>query len=114
MYQYSSLTEQDTLAVRDDGRLLVISYDSIMNYHGGAMPAGVALAFRMFTGLTARYYTLFGDVPERKRVPRGETRGKTRGKTFEKSFEKGLTKGTGCDRISKLSPSGSPAQRTAH
>ena len=36
------------------------------------------------------------------------------GKTFEKSFEKGLTKGAACDRISKLSPSGSPAQPTVH
>ena len=68
MYQSSSLTEKEALAVRENGRLLHIGYDSIMNYHGGAMPAGVALAFRMFSGLTERFQALYGDVPERSQV----------------------------------------------
>lgn len=63
-----SSTEQETLLVQEDGRYLRFCYDSIMNYHGGAMPAGVALAFRMFMGLTAHYQDLCGEVPERRSV----------------------------------------------
>ena len=68
MSQHSSLTETEVLFVKDNGRLLKINYESIMNYHGGAMPAGVALAFRLFSGLTERYQAIFDGIPERDGV----------------------------------------------
>ena len=68
MSQYSSLTKTEALFVKENGRLLKIYYESIMNYHGGAMPAGVALAFRLFSGLTERYQAIFDGFPERDSV----------------------------------------------
>lgn len=68
MSQYSSLTKTEALFVKENGRLLKIYYESIMNYHGGAMPAGVALAFRLFSGLTERYQAIVDGFPERDSV----------------------------------------------
>ena len=43
--------EDVLLTVMEGPRVLSFSYTGIMNYHGGAMPAGVALAFRLFEHL---------------------------------------------------------------
>ena len=49
----------------EDQRLLSFSYSEIMNFHGGAMPAGVALAFRLFEHLFSVYEARFHTPPRR-------------------------------------------------
>ena len=53
------------LTVIEDHRVLSFSYAEIMNYHGGAMPAGVALAFRLFEHLFSVYEARFHTPPRR-------------------------------------------------
>ena len=53
------------LTVMEDHRMLSFSYAEIMNYHGGAMPAGVALAFRLFEHLFSVYEARFHTPPRR-------------------------------------------------
>ena len=57
--------EDVLLTVMEGPRVLSFSYTGIMNYHGGAMPAGVALAFRLFEHLFSVYENRFHTPPGR-------------------------------------------------
>ena len=65
---YPDCSSSETIQVLEQDRLLTFSYESIMNFHGGAMPAGVALAFRMFQYLTAACKERSGELPLRGNV----------------------------------------------
>ncbi len=53
------------LIVLEEHRCLQFSYQDIMNYHGGAMPAGVALACQLFCYLFDRFGELYDRPPRR-------------------------------------------------
>lgn len=53
---------KDTLCVRDNGQLLTYTYADVLAYHGGGMPGGVALAFRMLQWV---FDDVFHVTPER-------------------------------------------------
>ena len=62
---FRSGSVEKRLTVVEDHRVLSFSYAEIMNYHGGAMPAGVALAFRLFEHLFSVYEARFHTPPRR-------------------------------------------------
>jgi len=66
-YLDSSSAEQkrEALRILDDGQIRLFSYEDIMNHHGGAMPAGVALAFRLLQLVFLAYETAYGSPPQR-------------------------------------------------
>ena len=65
MNQWNHSSDETHLTVMEETRILTFSYEQIMNYHGGAMPAGVALAFRLFEHLFPVYEARAGHPPIR-------------------------------------------------
>lgn len=54
--------EEERITISDQGNIFDISYQDVMKFHGGAYPAGVALAFR---GLQLVFAQLDDPVPKR-------------------------------------------------
>lgn len=67
MYPDSSSTErrEELLRILEGNQIRVFSYEEIMRHHGGAMPAGVALAFRLLQHVFSAYETAYGGPPRR-------------------------------------------------
>lgn len=52
-----------TLQIRDGERILTFSYEELLAAHGGEMPGGVALVFRLMQWL---FHDAADDIPERR------------------------------------------------
>lgn len=55
---------KDTISIRENGKTITFSYGELLRHHGGEMPGGVALAFRMLQWI---FYDVLKTLPERGR-----------------------------------------------
>ena len=62
----SSLDNKEELKLLEKHQVLTFSYEDVMKYHGGAMPAGVALAFRLLQLVFSAYESAYGQLPPRE------------------------------------------------
>ncbi len=53
---------ENTVAIRENGKIITFSYEELLDYHGGEMPGGVALAFRMLQWI---FNDILKTLPER-------------------------------------------------
>lgn len=54
--------DRDMVAIRENGRVREFCYEELLRYHGGEMPGGVALAFRMLQWI---FEDILEELPER-------------------------------------------------
>lgn len=62
----SSLDNKEELKLLEGNQILAFSYEDVMDHHGGAMPAGVALAFRLLQLVFSAYEAEYGQLPPRE------------------------------------------------
>ena len=43
----NNMNMKNTITIRENGNMISYTYEELLTHHGGAMPGGVALAFRM-------------------------------------------------------------------
>ena len=55
----------EPIVVQEGGRTLAFVYDELMRYHGGAMPGGVALAYRLMQAVFRQHRAAGGALPQR-------------------------------------------------
>lgn len=53
---------KNTVSIKENGMILSFTYEELLSHHGGAMPGGVALAFRMLQWV---FDEVLQTVPER-------------------------------------------------